>query len=354
MSLEMLGGWFFWLLVFVYSILGAIDFGTSFWRFYYHIRGFVAAESVAATYLSPTWELINAFLIVIPVAMVGLFPQAAFVYGTILALPATLLLILLALRGAYLQFGYASVRFQKHSLYVAGLTGLLLPGMFIALLPLSQGGFVQIVHGNPQLEIGRFFTSPSVYLYIAFGIALCLYISTLFLAKYAHFAEEWTAYARFVRGAVWTGPLSLLLGGIAFSIPIQGSLPLLSQGIKNPFFLILMGIALLSFVISYTSMVTQKKTSMVSRRRVLWQLGAGLTQIVCSLLAYGIGHSPYLLYPFLTIQSAATNHIMFLSTLLVLFFGLILLSPILLWFRRLFIVDAEFVATHMHDTKRKS
>lgn len=349
MTLPILGAWFFWLLVFVYSILGAIDFGSSFWRWYFHLRGYVSAESVATTYLSPTWELINAFLIVIPVALVGLFPTAAFTYGTILALPATLLLILLALRGAYLQFGYASKRFQTHTILVSGLTGLLLPGMFIALLPLSQGGYVKVIGGNFVLQLGMFFTSISVYLFMAFGTVLAFYISTLFLARYAQQAEQWNAYHRFVTGARWTAPVSLVLGACALFLPTPGGMHLMQNGFQNPLFGLLMGISLIAFLLSYGSILTARQGQMVSGRRSLWQLGFGLIQIVSSQLAYAIAHAPYLLYPYVTIQSSATNHTMLLSTLLVLFFGLVILSPLLLWFRRLFIVDAEYVATHMRD-----
>lgn len=349
MTIHILGAWFFWLLVFVYSILGAIDFGSSFWRWYYHLRGYVGAESVAATYLSPTWELINAFLIVIPVALVGLFPNAAFTYGTILALPATLLLILLALRGAYLQFGYASKRFQTHTLLVSGVTGLLLPGMFIALLPLSQGGYVQVAQGNDILRLGKFFSSVSVYLFMTFGIVLSLYISTLFLARYAQQAKEWRAYHRFVGGARWTGPLSLLLGIGAFLIPTPGGLHLIQNGLRNPFFEPFLMMSLIAFLLSYAGILTNKRGEEISNRRALWQLVFGVIQIVASQLAYAVAHAPYLLYPLVTINSSATNRLMFLSTLMVLFFGLVILSPLLLWFRRLFITDAEYVATHIRE-----
>lgn len=349
MTILIMGAWFFWLLVFVYSILGAIDFGSSFWRWFFHMRGFAYAESVASTYLSPTWELINAFLIVIPVALVGLFPKAAFTYGTILALPATLLLILLSLRGAYLQFGYASQRFQTHTLFVSGLTGLLLPGMFIALLPLSQGGYISLIDGHLIFHVKMFFTSISVYLYMAFGVALSLYLSALFLARYAQQAEQWSAYYRFVSGARWIGSVSLFLGASALFYPTPHGMHLMENGLRHPTFIFLMAGSLLAFLLSYSLILSTRRDRKISNMRALWQLGLALAQVVLSQLGYAIAHAPYLLYPYLTFQSSSSNSLMFRSTLLVLLLGLVVLSPLLLWFRRLFIVDAEYVATHMKE-----
>ncbi|WP_348520846.1 cytochrome d ubiquinol oxidase subunit II [Alicyclobacillus fastidiosus] len=200
-----------------------------------------------------------------------------------------------------------------------------------------------------MLRLGRFFSSISVYLFMAFGIVLSFYISTLFLARYAQQAKEWRAYHRFVGGARWTGPLSLLLGVCAFFVPTPNGLHLIQNGLKNPLFEPFLIVSLITFLLGYTGILTNKQGEEISSRRALWQLGFGVAQVIASQLAYAIAHAPYLLYPFVTIESSATNRSMFLSTLLVLFFGLVVLSPLLLWFRRLFITDAEYVATHIRE-----
>lgn len=349
MTLPEVGAGFLWVLIFVYSILGAIDFGSSYWRLHFSLRGRWNTASVASTYVSPTWELINAFLIVIPVALVGLFPDAAFAYGTILALPATLLLVLLALRGAYLQFGYASQRFRKHMVFVSGVTGFLLPGVFIALLPLSQGGYVTQTAGTYALDVGAFFSSVQVYAFMAFGVSLALYLSALFLARYAQAAGERSAYLRFRHGALWMGPISLVLGGWALATGHPGAMPLLAMGLQHGLVWMFFGLSLLSFLIGYMSLVWQRGDQSIGSWRALLQLGLGIVQVVTAQMGYAVAHSPYLLYPFLTFAGAAANREMFVSTLIVLIGGLLLLSPALLWFRRLFLVDAEYVATHVKE-----
>lgn len=349
MNLPAVGAAFLWVLIFVYAILGAIDFGSSYWRFHFSLGGRWNAASVASTYLSPTWELINAFLIVIPVALVGLFPAAAYAYGTVLALPATILLILLALRGAYLQFGYASERFRKQMVFVSGVTGFLLPGVFIALLPLSQGGYVTKTQTSYVLHLGAFFSSWQVYAFMAFGICLSLYLSSLFLAQYAQKAGQLTAYHRFRRSALWTGPLSLLLGAAALSSNHGGGLSLLTAGEHISLVKIGLALSFLSFVVTFVSLIGQRPGQPVAGWRPYLQLGFGIAQIVTAQLAYAFAHVPYLLFPYLTFAGAASNQETFVSTLLVLFLGLLVLSPALLWFRKLFIVDAQYVATHMNE-----
>ncbi|PWI58477.1 cytochrome d ubiquinol oxidase subunit II [Sulfoacidibacillus thermotolerans] len=348
MNLSATGAAFIWLLVFVYSIFGAIDFGSSYWRWHFHLRGNWRAESVALTYVSPTWELINSFLVVIPVALVGLFPQAALAYGTVLALPATLLLILLALRGGYLQFGYASERFRKQTIYIAGITGLLLPGVFISLLPLSQGGYITHVNANYQLLIGAFFTSPVVYLFMAFGIFLSLYLSALFLARYADLGGLGTAYQRFRKGALWTGPISLVLGIFAFSTPTPDGLSLLAPSSISLLWRVAMALSLAAFIISYSLLLFRRRKPKANRTS-LWILLLTIGQIVTAQFGYALSHAPYILYPYLTFTKAASNSSMFRATLLVLIVGLLVMTPALLWFRRLFIIDAKYVATHTSE-----
>ncbi len=348
MNLVSLGAAFLWLLVLVYSILGAIDFGSSYWRFHFHLRGNWLAESVAITYVSPTWELINSFLVVIPVALVGLFPRAAFTYGTILALPATLLLILLALRGGYLQFGYASNLFRKQTIYVAGITGLLLPGLFISLLPLSQGGYVEQTKTGYLLLLGKFFLSPIVYIFIAFGVALSLYLSALFLARYADLGGLTEAYQRFRKGALLTGPLSLFLGALAFTINTPNGLQLLAPSGTNLLWQSLMSLSLIAFVAGFGLLLLPSK-GIKSTSRSLWILGLTITQIITAQFAYAISHATYILYPILTFSAAASNASMFRATLVILITGLLIMTPALLWFRRLFIVDAKYVTTHTNE-----
>ena len=341
MNLVQIGAALIWLFVFVYAILGAIDFGSSFWRWYFLKRGNWIAESVAETYVSPTWEFINSFLILIPVTMTGLFPKAVFAYGTVLLVPATLLLALIALRGAYWQFGYASRRKRNQTATVVGLTGFILPGVFLSILALSQGGYVEKIDGTLHFMALRFFTSPQVYVFILFGILLALYLSALFLGRYAYQGHQWMAYESFRSKALLLGPLSLLFGFMAVMLPNSFSGMSFASHLFQwwPFALL----SVLAFAASQTALLWRNKKVPSGRGKPEWALGAALIQLLIAHFAYGTAHSGYWLYPFVTIAQAASNHTMFTSTMWVLGFGSVLLVPGILWFRRLFIADSRYV-----------
>lgn len=344
MNLIQIGAGLIWLFVFVYAVLGAIDFGSSFWRWYFLRRGNWLAQTVADTYVSPTWEFINSFLILIPVTMTGLFPKAVFAYGTILLVPATLLLTLIALRGAYWQFGYASRNKRNQTATVVGLTGLLLPGVFLSILALSQGGYVYELGGTLHIMLLRFFTSPQVYVFILFGILLALNLSALFLARYAYLGHQWMAYEAFRRKALLLGPMSLLFGiGALILRNGPSSMDFMSNLVTWwPLAVLSLG----AFVVSLIALLAKNGQVPGRQGRPQLALGAALVQLIVAHFAYGAVHSGYWLYPFVRIAQSASSMTMFKETLWVLAFGSVLLVPGVLWFRRLFIADSKYVKDH--------
>ncbi len=343
MTLIHVGAGLIWLLILVYGILGAIDFGSSFWRWYFNRRGDWNAESIARNYVSPTWELINAFLILIPVTLVGLFPGAVFAYGTVLLVPATLLLALIALRGAYWQFGYASTNRQSQTILVVGITGLILPGVFSTLLPLSQGGFVNVMDGASRLRTLYFFMSPAVYLYTVFGITLALYVAALFLSRYAYLGRQFSAYSRYRRQALWTGPVSLVAGVAAVTARMPGSL---NMAARMMHWWPILAASLASFAVSYGALWWAGRFGKTDKglRFLNISLVFTLVQLTTAHFAYGLAHAVYWLYPYVTFANSVSNPVMFRATLLVLGAGMLILTPGFLWFRHLFITDRDYAS----------
>ncbi|MDA6082971.1 cytochrome d ubiquinol oxidase subunit II, partial [Escherichia coli] len=68
----------------------------------YFNRPKIKAANVANRYLSPTWEVTNTFIVAIVVAVYSLFPTAAYTLGTVLLIPGSIILLLLAIRSAFL------------------------------------------------------------------------------------------------------------------------------------------------------------------------------------------------------------------------------------------------------------
>ena len=68
-------------------------------------------------YLSPVWEVTNVFLVFFFVGMVGFFPKTAYYYGTILLVPASIAIILLAIRGSYYAFTtYGGLKHKSYTI----------------------------------------------------------------------------------------------------------------------------------------------------------------------------------------------------------------------------------------------
>ncbi len=105
-----------WALIFVYSILGSIDFGAGFWGMVYAKHPTLAAK-LANRYLSPTWEVTNTFLVFVVVAFLGFFPKAAFTLATVMFVPVMLILVLVAIRSTFMVFAYLSAEVPTPSSY---------------------------------------------------------------------------------------------------------------------------------------------------------------------------------------------------------------------------------------------
>jgi cytochrome d ubiquinol oxidase subunit II len=328
-----------WSVLLIYALAASVDFGAGFWSMYLmgHSSG---ASDVASRYVSPLWEVTNVFLVLFAVGLVGFFPHAAFAYGTVLLIPGSLILILLTLRGSFLVFSYASRKWEKMCRVVSGLTGLLLPSLFVSVLPISEGGFVTDAHGHYRLLFGKLVTSPVEYAYLAFGLATELFFSALLMADYSKQADNEHAYRTFRRQALRLGPVTLVT-----AVLVQVLLPSESAWLQSrlqaawPAFLL----SLLAFVTGYGALwIKGRKKDFTGLPRVA--VVAVAIQYAIAHFAYGWAHAPYLLYPFLTAESSFTNEAMFTALLVVLVAGLAVLFPAFIWFWRLFMEDKRYVA----------
>ena len=68
-----------------------------------------------------------------------------------------------------------------------------------------------------------------------------------------------------------------------------------------------------------------------------------MLQFFCAFFAYGIGHYPYILDPFITIQEGATHESMGIALVIAFIGGLCLLIPSLILVFKLFLFDADYV-----------
>jgi len=323
--------WLLWFTVFAYALAGSIDLGASFWRL--ALARNSRAWKVADRYVSPLWEAANVFLVLVAVALAGFFPGAAYAFGTVLLLPVSAVLILLALRASFLAYAHAAPDPPEVVWAVPGVTGLLLPMLLVLILPASQGGFVQGQGAQLHLELGRFLLNPGVWAYAAFGGLASLFLSAVFLADYAVSAANPAGAALFRRHALWTGPLALV-AGIASVFLDPTSRWIRQQALAHwPWF----AASLLAFLLAMLCLAFAERLPWSRLAVVLVAL-----QLALASVGYGLAHAAYLLYPQEPTSAAFSNRAMFGDLLWVVVVGLCVLTPAFVWLWRLFVLDPRY------------
>ncbi|MCT1903115.1 cytochrome d ubiquinol oxidase subunit II [Oceanobacillus sojae] len=333
MILEIVGISVLWLFLFGYIIVGSIDYGAGFFNAYSIVTGRQHILSkIIQRYLSPVWEVTNVFFVFFFVGIVGFFPQSAYYFGTILLIPGSLALVLLAIRGSYYAFESYGKQGHKGYAIMYGLSGLLIPASLSIVLTISEGGFVFLEDGNPVLDYSALFYSPLTWSIVVLSIAAVLYISAVFLTWYANETGDKDATNLMRKYALsWSVPLIIAASGIIVELYFHNE-----THFEN--LLSLWWMFAISFVLWILTVV------LIWKRRnygtAFWLLTG---QFAFAFFGYGIAHYPYLLYPHISIHEGFTNPAMAISLIVVFILGMVLLIPSLYLLLKLFLFDKNYI-----------
>ncbi|MFS0634992.1 cytochrome d ubiquinol oxidase subunit II [Mesobacillus foraminis] len=329
-----------WGFVFIYAVMATMDFGAGFWSMIYIDREKTKATNIANRYLSPTWEVTNTFIVALVVAVYSLFPTAAYTLGTILLVPGSMILLLLALRSAFLVFSNVATEYKKPLTYISGITGIIIPGLLIAVLPITHGEFVDYGNGLTQLNLGRLFTSPNVYTFIGFAFSSTLFLSSLLLADYSKTSEEMDAYRVYLRDAKIAGPISLLMAFCIMLTLKEEAHWIYDRMMEDlPLLLTSLGFFLLGGAGLFLPNFFSKGVKGMPRLSVI----AVTAQYLIASYVYGKAHLPYIVYPNVTIQSAFTDPNSFRAVFITYIVGFAILFPGFIYFWSLFMHDKKFL-----------
>lgn len=338
MPSEVIASWIVGVFLFLYAIFGAIDFGSSFWSMFY-LRRHTEAGVIANRFLSPTWEVTNTFLVLLVVSFVSLFPKAAFVLGTVLLVPVSMVLILISLRSAFMVFAYSVHSYQQTLRIISGIAGFFIPILLISALPVTQGPFIAIRSGVETLLTTKWLTSLSTYFYMLFGLTSELFLSSLFLADYAREGGQVETYKLYRRNAIILGPFTLV-SAIMTLLVLEPEANWLLENLKaqGEWFLL----SILFYLVGYSSLWwPDAKNDTIGKPRlaVLFIV----VQYMIASYAYAAAHMPYIVYPYMTITSGFTGETTFRSLFWVYVVGLAVLVPGFYLFWRLFLKDKRYV-----------
>jgi cytochrome bd ubiquinol oxidase subunit II len=333
MTLEIIGISVLWLFLFGYVIIASIDFGAGFFNAYSIVtnRQHILTK-IIQRYLSPVWEVTNVFLVFFFVGIVGFFPKSAYYYGTVLLVPASFAIILLAIRGSYYAFTtYGGLKHKRYAV-LYGLSGLLIPASLSIVLTISEGGFVTLENSGPLIDYWKLFMSPLSWSIVVLSLSAVLYISAVFLTWYAHYAKDEQA-ANLMRkyALIWAFPSIITASGII--VELAGHNPEHYERLINLWWLFALSVVFFAG----TSYLIWK------RRRYGTAVWLMIGQFMLAFFAYGVSHYPYLLYPHLTIYDGFTNESMAIALIIFFIAGLGLLLPSLYLLLKLFLFNKEYV-----------
>lgn len=335
MTLAILGISVLWIFLFGYVIVASIDFGAGFFNAYSLWRGNNHVLSkIIKRYLSPVWEITNVFLVFFFVGIIGFFPETANYYGTVLLVPASVALILLAIRGSYYAFeSYGSLNGHKGYALAYGVSGLLIPAAFSVVLTISEGGFILEGANGIELDYIALLTSPLSWAIVVLSIVAVLYISAVFLTWYANYANDKSA-AELMRkyALIWAGPMMISALGIIVEL----------RRIDNWHFENMMELWWLFALSAIVFVITV--WLLFARKRYGLTVILLIVQFALAFFAYGISHYPYLLYPYLSIEDSVTSTSMGIALVIVFVLGLALLIPSLYLVFKFFILDKRYAS----------
>ncbi|WP_047979749.1 cytochrome d ubiquinol oxidase subunit II [Ornithinibacillus contaminans] len=334
LDLEIIGIGVLWTFLFGYVLIASIDFGAGFFHAYseftnqHHIL-----TTIIQRYLSPVWEVTNVFLVFFFVGMVGFFPKTAFYYGTTLLVPVSIAIILLAIRGSYYAFETYGNPSHKGYAFMYGVAGLLLPAALSIVLTISEGGFIVMEDGTPNLEYWTLFTSPLTWSIVVLSVSALLYISAVFLTWYADQAND-TAATNLLRryALIWALPTIITAGGIIYELRYHN--PEHYERLLNLWWMFALSFLLF---IGTVWLIWKRK----NYGTAFWLL---VGQFTLAFYGYGISHYPYLLYPYLTLYDGFTNEAMAIALIVVFLAGLALLIPSLYLLLKLFLFNKDYVS----------
>ncbi|KAA9023820.1 cytochrome d ubiquinol oxidase subunit II [Niallia endozanthoxylica] len=329
-----------WGFVFIYSVMATMDFGAGFWSMVYINRTKTGATNIANRYLSPTWEVTNTFIVALVIAVYSMFPGAAYTLGTILLIPGSIILLLLALRSAFLVFSHIAEEYKKVLTYISGIAGILLPALLISVLPITHGNYVIFDDNSQTLDLGKLFTSPNEYAFIGFAISSTLFLSSLLLSDYSKVSGELEAYRVYRKDAMITGPISLVMAFLIMLTLKQEANWIYEKMMDELPYLIL---SVICFVIAgvalYLPHFSKNKEMGMPRVAVI----AVTLQYLLASFVYGHAHMPYMVYPHVTIESGFTDPNSFRAIFATYIAGFAILFPGFIYFWKMFMHDNRYL-----------
>lgn len=333
MDFATLGITVLWTFLYSYVVIASIDFGAGFYNFYAKLTGKDnIITPIITRYLNPVWEVTNVFFVFFFVGIVGFFPDTAYYLGTVLLIPASISLIMLAIRGSYYAFNQYAKDSNMVWAFLYGVTGLFIPASLSVALVIAEGGFIEETSAGLDLDFIELFFNGYAWSVVFLAVISVLYISSGFLLFYSNRAKAYEA-VKLTRTwfLTWTIPMLVITQFVFIELRATNR-EHFDNATQNYWYLFFLSLV---FMLVAIYLVYKKKNYGVAFIMIMLQFATAF-------FGYGISKLPYILYPFIELDSVV-NDSMAIALVIVFILGLLLLIPSLIMLMRLFLFDKDYV-----------
>jgi len=316
-----------------YAVLAGADFGGGIWDALARGPRRDAQRDAIAHAMGPVWEANHVWLIFVVVLLFTCFPRAYAALSVALFTPFHLVLLGIILRGAAFVFrAYSpqSIRrpgapgrqarrwgavFGAASVITPVLLGMCLGAVSAGGVHVGAGGVVSIAGAAPWLR-------PLSLAMGGFALAVCAYLAAVYLAN----ETEGALRADFRRRALWAGTAVVAMSVLVLPL-LRARAPHLWHGLLSARAWPVIAVGVTAALLSGWALW---------RHRPRLARTATVAQTACLLAGWGIAQHPYLIYPDVTVHTAAAGEATLRFVLWSTPFGMMLLLPSLGWLFRVF------------------
>jgi cytochrome bd ubiquinol oxidase subunit II len=300
-----------------YAVLAGADFGGGVWDLLARGPRKEAHRTAIARAMGPVWEANHVWLIFVVVIFFSAFPSAWAAYTTALAAPLRVMLLGIVLRGVAFVFrAYAPHHSKSHATERWGAVF----GAASLVTPFLLGTCVGAISAGDMSWL-----SPIAIAMGAAFASLCAWLAAVFLTV----ETEGDVQEDFRRRSLIAG--GVVIGGAVFTLPLTRTLaPHLWSG--------LMGRALPVVAIGVIAGVAA--LMLIVRRAFRLARLCAVLQVASVIGGWAIAQHPFLIYPDITLASAAAPASTLKFLLYSLPFGLAIIGPSFWYLFRVFKGDA--------------
>lgn len=312
----------------VYLLSGGADFGGGVWAlFAFGERGEHQRRALSNA-IAPIWEANHVWLILVIVLLFVCFPRAFSTIMTALHIPITLMLIGIVARGsafAFQSYSAGATRLQERSERVFAISSVATPFLLgVSAGAVAAGELRILADSRVDTDFVSEWLAPFPFAIGALTLALCAFMAAVYMTVEAD-TEALREDFR-IRG-LWAA-LAVGLCALAGLLLAPEHAPLIWEGLAQS-----------SWAIPFQVMTgAAALTAIVALWRRRWRIArpAAMVQVALIVTGWGFAQFPYLVYPDLTIEGAATSIAVLRPVLIALGAGSLLLVPSLYYLFKVF------------------